>query len=320
MSHMLEERGFPGVFFLNVYEYATLGEDAMRGITTMLEDAGHDVALHTHPQWRYDSTRPNMYSYSLEDQERIVADGVRLLEQWTGKPVVAHRAGAYSANRDTITALAHHGIVLDSSLFLDYPNAKLNGLGLPSNQPSLIEDVVEIPVTVYRRVETPKFGGFLPPYRAIGKVDIDSIQSVDEARAAIDALVRADLPFIVVFLHSFSLMHPPTGATDVPRADEASVEIFSTVLDAVAAHELPVTTTRALAAHPKDIAIGQPDVVPEVAFQVPLPKYVVRMVRAHPLVSTIATMFGALLAAGVLIVIVNNRRHKGKLALSQSHG
>ena len=125
--NMLKERGFAATFFLDVYEYKAWGEGNLRNIALKLQAAGQDVALHTHPQWAYDPARPNMYSYSFEDQNRIIADGVRLLRSWTGLPVVAHRAGAYSANKDTIAALARNGILLDSSLFFGNPNSRLNG-------------------------------------------------------------------------------------------------------------------------------------------------------------------------------------------------
>jgi len=88
---MLKVRGWPGTFFLDVYEQRQWGEDAMQKIAAGLQNAGQDVALHTHPQWAYDPARWAMHEYSLDEQIAIVRDGKRLLEKWTGLPVVVGR-------------------------------------------------------------------------------------------------------------------------------------------------------------------------------------------------------------------------------------
>lgn len=281
MTAMLEQRGMAGTFFLNVYEQKAWGATVLRDIAQRLQTAGHDVALHTHPQWAYDPQRPYMYSYSLEDQSRIIADGVRALQEWTGLPVVAHRAGAYSANKDTITALERSGIVLDSSLFLHHPHSLLNGLGLPANTPAMIGKVVEMPVTVYERHERPAgWGQHLPQYIALGKVDVDAIANEREAAAAVAAVVAADLPYLVVFLHSFSFIAAPPAADLPARADSASMKVFASLLDAIVAQRLQVVTTRQLVARQDAIDFGERDVVPAVNNAIPAHKYVVRMLRS----------------------------------------
>src|SRR5262245_36176110 len=50
---LLDQRRLPGTFFLDVYEQKPWGEAAMRALALRLQGAGHDVALHTHPQWAY---------------------------------------------------------------------------------------------------------------------------------------------------------------------------------------------------------------------------------------------------------------------------
>lgn len=301
MAKMLQDRGLAGTFFLNVYERSAWGNDKMRSIAELLQGGGHDVALHTHPQWAYDPARPYMYSYSLEDQSRIVADGALLLKQWTGLPVVAHRAGAYSANRDTIEALTRSGIVLDSSLFLKHPHSMLNTLGLPSNLPSTIGAITEIPITVYQRQERPAiFGTLALPHEAIGKVDVDSIQSKLELTSAIDAMIDADLPFIVVFLHSFSFIAAPDDESGAPRSDPLSISIFSTLLDIISEKKLHVATTRELAEHRDTIGFDGNDIVPDVAITIPAPKYIVRMMRSHPAASVLAGALAMLIAGGAV--------------------
>jgi peptidoglycan/xylan/chitin deacetylase (PgdA/CDA1 family) len=308
MARMLKERGLAGTFFLNVYEYKSWGEPVLRDIATRLQADGHDVALHTHPQWAYDPARPYMYDYSAEDQNRIIADGVRLLQQWTGRPVVAHRAGAYSANRDTIAALARNGILLDSSLFLDHPHSRLNGLGLPANAPSMIGSVLEIPVTVYRRHERPPvIGPLLPAYVAVGKVDVGSIATTQEATAALDALVAADLPFIVVFLHSFSFMQEPATGQWPPRADVKALQVYGTLLDRIVAQQLPVATSRQIAANRAAVALPARDTVPPVALTVPAHKYAIRMLRSRPIASALMIGFLVVAAAAAFWALTRRR-------------
>ena len=87
IARLLEERGWSGTFFLNVFEHRQWGETTMRNLAVRLQAAGQDVALHTHPQWGYDPARSFMNQYSLDEQTAIVRDGVRLLQTWTGRPV-----------------------------------------------------------------------------------------------------------------------------------------------------------------------------------------------------------------------------------------
>ena len=79
IARMLEEHKLAGTFFLDVYEYKAWGEPTLRSIAQQLQNRGHDVALHTHPQWAYDPHRPYMYDYTLDEQTRIVAEVERRL-------------------------------------------------------------------------------------------------------------------------------------------------------------------------------------------------------------------------------------------------
>jgi len=315
---MLKERGFAGTFFLNVYEYKAWGASNLRNIALKLQAAGQDVGLHTHPQWAYDPARPDMYSYSAGDQNRIIADGVRLLKAWTGLPVVAHRAGDYSANKDTVEALTRNGIVLDSSLFRGHPHSKLDALALPSNLPSKIGQVVEVPVTVYKRYEHPSlFGSLAPPFIAIGKVDVNSIQSEAEARAAVDALIDADLPIIVVFLHSFSLIEAPLETNYALRSNTLAIGVFGALLDEASKRHLRGTTARELASAKNIISDGRRDVIPEVDIMVPVLEYSVRALRAQ----SAATKLGIgcsmlLLGLGMSSVFFAIRRRRALRAAS----
>lgn len=300
IARTLRERGLAGTFFVNVYEERSWGEEKMRRIVADLVEAGQDVALHTHPHWAYDPGRPEMYQYGLDDQTAIVADGVRLLEAWTGLPVVAHRAGDYGADGNTLVALARNGIRVDSSLFWGNPRSRLNGLGLPRNLPQERDDVLELPVSVYVRREVPRhFGGLLSPLNSVRKVDSDWFLDTREATAAMDALVEARLPVLVLFLHSASFLSDEPVRP--PRANERSRVIFEAMLDHALALGLPVQSARALAAQGMNLVPGGiVDAVPVVRVEVPPARYAAHRLRAAgpaPLAAAAAVLALALLAA-----------------------
>ncbi len=264
IARLLEERSLAGTFFLNVYEHEAWGEEAVREIATGLESRGHDVALHTHPQWAYDPDRSNMYDYSLEEQSEIIRDGRDLLVKWTRLPVVAHRAGAYSANPDTLVALERNGILLDSSWFLDHPNSRLADATLLNNLPSRSGQVTEVPVTVYARQERPwLLGRLAPALSSVRKLDPNWFVDETEAQAAIDATMSTDAPYLIFFLHSYSLMTEDSTEDRMTHNSRAEA-IFASMLDHVMAEGLEVRTFRQLAEAPILISPGARDEVPAV--------------------------------------------------------
>jgi peptidoglycan/xylan/chitin deacetylase (PgdA/CDA1 family) len=312
IARLLQDRGWSGTFFLNAYEERQFGAQKMRDIALRLQRLGHDVELHTHPDAAYDPKRHEMYEYSLDEQTTIVRDGVRLLEGWTGQPVVAHRAGAYSADENTLIALERNGIQLDSSLFWEYPKSKLNALPLPRNSPGVYRSVLELPVTAYTREDRP---GLLPtlfaPIAVVRKLDVNWAVNAKEMQDAIDAAVQADLPVVVIFLHSFSFMSTKTdnGAEVAPVALDA----FRRILDHVGAARLPVASMRQLAADPALRANTAADPALRVTVDLSLPQYVWhRMKGSAPFTAATTAAFGVL----ALAVVLATRRYVVRRALA----
>jgi len=306
---LLKERGWSGTFFLNVFEHQQWGETAMRNIAVRLQTAGQDVALHTHPQWGYDPSRFGMNQYSLDEQTTIVRDGVRLLQAWTGRPVVAHRTGAYAADERTLIALERNGLLVDSSAFWKYPTSRLDGLGLPRNLPARHGRLAEIPVTVYERETRPTiFAAAFPSVTTVRKIDPNWFINANEATTAIDAAVASELPTLVVFLHSFSFMgeHTPGGQ---PAADRHAMDMFRVILDHVASKDLPVVTMRGLAEQGLLLAPSSArDVVPRVTVPVELNRYLWRRLRASAGVSLSLGVGLTLVSAGGLVVLARWRK------------
>jgi len=303
---LLDERRWSGTFFLNVYEHRLWGESAMKALALRLQKAHQDLGLHTHPDSAYDASRPEMYQYSLDEQTAIVRDGARLLQQWTGVPVVSHRAGAYSADAHTLTALERNGILIDSSLFLKYPKCRLNDLAMPSNVPSLRGRVLEIPVTAYERADRPGFlSSMVAPVTTVRKIDADWLIDEHEMRTAIDAAVDANFPVIVVFLHSFSFMDARSDG--VPVADRHAIQMFKATMDYVALKQLPVVSMRDLANDQELRTSSHKDLVPQVAMTVDMPHYVWRRLKADGAAPRFAGAGMVLIAAAVALTVVRRR-------------
>jgi hypothetical protein len=218
-----------------------------------------------------------------------------------------HRAGAYTANTETLVALQRNGILLDSSLFWRYPHNRLGGLGLPRNLPSHYGDIVEIPVTAYLREDRPTYmSGRFAPVTSIRKIDPNWFINAAEAKATIDGVLAANIPVVVVFLHSYSFMTSPAGS-GAPVADRTALEVFRVILEQVASHGLPVTTMRNLADEKGALPRSAADVVPQVGVSVPVPTYVWHRMKA---LGRAAKVTGASVAALIACAVFVLRRRR----------
>lgn len=119
----LEERGFRGVFFVNVFEHNKYTSDSLRDLTVEIGRRGHEVGLHNHyyhvnppPGSSYDFYREDLFNYDLEGQFNIIKYGSDLIREWTGVAPKSFRAGSFKVNGDTYVALSRLGFSTDSSL------------------------------------------------------------------------------------------------------------------------------------------------------------------------------------------------------------
>lgn len=199
-------------FFTDVYMHHHYGEADVADLCQRIHSAGHDLQLHAHTSWFPDSRSGFMNEFPLDRQIAIIAEGRELIEKWTGKAPVAFRAGAYGANLNTIHALRANRFIVDSSYFPLHRNCELSRqLNQPSlNFPFLVEGIQEIPVTTYWLMNSEL-------YRKNSKIDFNAC-SWKELRAVVGALARSELPYIVLFLHSFSFIYwDPVKRTLTPK-------------------------------------------------------------------------------------------------------
>ncbi len=170
---------------------------------------------------------------------------------------------------------------LDSSAFWQDPDNRLDGVGLPRNLPAVRGGLIEIPVTVYERADRPAFlSARFAPVTTVRKFDPNWFVDESEMRRAIDAAIAADLPVLVVFLHSFSFMAEP--ADGKPRPDDHAAPLFRALLEAVASRKLTVVNMRDLAAERPPNLPTVRDAVPQVPMTVGFTRYVGRRAKHSP--------------------------------------
>lgn len=239
IANQLTDIGCRGVFFLDVYGSAKYGSARYRELCDRLLEAGHDIQLHTHPDQMFDARRRHMHEYNLEEQTTIVREGMAMLKDWTGRAAVAHRAGRYGANEDTLKALERNRIYLDSSFFYRRADCQLPFGN--TNLPTRMHGVREIPVTVVP-VPVVKLGVRFPVWtrrvwKNFQKLDVNCMSASQLCAAVMELYGR--IPYIIIFLHSFSFTRrEPTGFV----LDQSAVESFQALLQLLVEKEMPVVT------------------------------------------------------------------------------
>lgn len=215
IADIINEFGFMGDFFIDVYDTPRTGIDLYGEICDIIKSKGHKNHLHTHPAGMFDEKRKNMHEYSLEEQKKIIKKGKDIFRDITGKNPVAHRAGNYGADNKTLTALRENGIKIDSSFFFNNHLCKIEADTI--NKPVEINGVQEIPITVAKRY--PKRFGlpllFLPRW---SKQDINSFDFWQLKKMIRE--VTKEVNHCMIFLHSSSFIHHDRVTDKLkPRSD-----------------------------------------------------------------------------------------------------
>nr|WP_314071303.1 hypothetical protein [uncultured Campylobacter sp.] len=200
INDLASEYGATVEHFVDVYPYERYYECKFERLCSDIIHGGHGVNLHTHPSGRYDKNRKFMWQYSADEQTEIINFGKQKIKEWIGIDVLAHRAGGYGANDDTIQALKFNGIFIDSSFFYKNENCKINYDYI--NKASEKNGVLQLPVSVY---EKQKRYGFLKTKNSFQKFDFRYGSSADEILKAIDLMPENCI--IVLFLHSFNFLN-----------------------------------------------------------------------------------------------------------------
>jgi hypothetical protein len=198
---LLASRRLKATFFVDPMPARIFGLDPFRRIVAAVLAAGQEVQLHAHPNWtraeladRTAHASFELIDYPQDEQRGLLAEAAELLVAAGAPRPVAFRSGSYSANDDTLVALAAIGIGYDSShngAHHPWPSA----IGLSPSQiaPIARRGVVEVPVTVIE--DTP---GVWRNFQICAL-------SAGEMRAALDHAIAHDHAATTIVGHSFEL-------------------------------------------------------------------------------------------------------------------
>ena len=122
---LLKEHNLKAVFFVEPLFATRFGLDALQEVAGLIKEYGQSIELHLHTEWIDESRQPifphikekreHIKDFDYAQQCELIAMGKDLLAQAGCKNINAFRAGSFGANDDTIKAVAHNEIRIDSS-------------------------------------------------------------------------------------------------------------------------------------------------------------------------------------------------------------
>lgn len=200
---MLNRYGLKAVFFVEALFASAAGSAPLARIVNMIQKGGQEIQLHIHTEWLEKMDRSvlpgkrgrHMKDFCLEDQIRLIAQGIENLGACGVRNLSAFRAGNYGANLDTLTALSRNGIAYDTSYNLCYLDSYC-GISTPDFlvQPQRINGVYEFPISFFR--------DYPGHYR---HAQLCACSSLELENALIGAWRQGWYLFVLV-LHSFELV------------------------------------------------------------------------------------------------------------------
>ena len=174
----LERHVFKGTFFLDVLLEYQLGKGCLEPIVAAIQERGHDIQLHLHPEPRLrmaadESVRRLSTALDEDDPDKFrdaLAIATEIFERRVGEPPVAYRSGSYSLCDQFLPVLSEFGIKIDSSLY-PFKNCRVSPWMRTRTQPFFIGDVLEIPVSwvLHHRADGERAEQFAPMKRDSGQ-------------------------------------------------------------------------------------------------------------------------------------------------------
>jgi len=198
----LARHGLKACFFVDPMPALIFGLEPTRRVVETILAAGQEVQLHLHPHWTgakhgdggASFARFEMAAYTLEEQRDLIVGATELLVAAGAPHPIAFRAGTYSANDDTLRALASLGFAYDSSHNgAEHPWPSAIGLPPAHIAPVAREGLVELPVTLIE--DRPG---------ALRNFQICAL-SAGEQRAALEHAAMQDHAAVTIVSHGFEL-------------------------------------------------------------------------------------------------------------------
>jgi hypothetical protein len=261
---LLEKHGLRAVFQVEALSASVIGPDTLRRIVGDIRGRGHEVQMHVHAEWLEALSTPelprfrgrNLVSYPVEEQTRILEQGLRNLRDAGATDVCAFRAGNYGANRDTLKAVKSVGLKYDTSWNVCYLDPSLAAERELLVQPALLEGVIEVPISFFTD---------WPGHRRPAQLCACSDREMQ--RALLQAWETGWRTFVVVS-HSFELIKRSKDPSGPARADRLVLRRMESLCRFLGDHEDKFRTAGFADLDP-DALIGGP-AVPSVRSRIDL--------------------------------------------------
>jgi hypothetical protein len=277
---ILEEHGFRGTFFTEMFCSYFVGQEEVAKACNMISTRGHDCQLHLHPVYRFYCDYTNgkarremdlMFQLTRDEQHELIAEGTALFRQIAGKPARAYRAGGYAGSEVTLSVLHQNGIVIDSSYNLAYLGQTCGFTTPDLNAPAAFGAVCEFPVTVFQVAGAT---GYKP-------LEISAV-SVWEIVATVRALRNVGCYDVVLVLHSSSLLKNTGLRFEQCSPDRVVIHRFRRLCAVLQSlrDEVEVRTLGEM--EQVSVPLPQPQVVPTLGWFQPAVRKMVQAVNRLP--------------------------------------
>lgn len=208
---VLDDHGLVGVFMVESLFACAFGLGPLEEIVGMIQERGHEVQIHAHPEW-VDKVDPpilpgrhgyQFHDYGSADQRHLLALARDNLVRAGARGLTAFRAGNFGADNETLRMLAEVGIGIDSSYNESYlgSTCRIRTDG-PLRQPQQLDAILEVPMTCFR--------DGIGRYRhlQIGSCSLgEMIHALEEAN-------RRGIETVVLLSHGFELLTPSKRRRD----------------------------------------------------------------------------------------------------------
>ncbi|HEU0067458.1 MAG TPA: polysaccharide deacetylase [Sphingomonas sp.] len=245
---LLKRHGLKASFFVDPMPALIYGIAPFARMVDAIQQAGQEVQMHMHTQWTgakigdggVAHAKFELIDFDPAAQRDLLSTARSLLIEAGAPAPLAFRAGSYSANDDTLRALAHIGLSYDSS-HNGHAQPWPCQIGLPARQIApIMREVLQVPVTVIE--DRP---GVLRTFQLCAL-------SSGEARDALDHAAASGHAAVTIVSHGFELANR-VGT----RANAVHVRRFERLCGVLErrAHILPTTHF----VDRPDLKLGQPD-------------------------------------------------------------
>lgn len=185
------------LFFVDIAEAWECGEESIKEVLQYINQRGHDIGVHIHPDRMSDKDRRYMWQYTEEEQKEMIEKCTLFYESCLGRKPLSFRAGRYGINDTTLRILKEYDYTYDMSVFYGNKYCRLEK-PITCNKLVEVNGIKEIPVSSFK-----SFKSIM--YERFDKVDVS--MEFSEFKRIVDKMcVDNSVDIVSFFAHSFSLL------------------------------------------------------------------------------------------------------------------